>query len=140
MKGPQPLVGIGFKGPRGCTREAIALELLSSIMNKPVNMFRPLVDEFCIQRSRSGSVWRIPSCSRLGGGTNPKVAEERWRTINNMNISEDEFQSASSWTKWTNRSRFQPEVGPEMNEAEARVTGATCLRDKVLASLRWKTC
>tara|TARA_B100001250_G_scaffold401237_1_gene412862 strand:+ start:1157 stop:3496 length:2340 start_codon:yes stop_codon:yes gene_type:complete len=125
MKGEQPIVGIGFKGPRGCTREAIALEVMSYIMNKPVNMFRPLVDAgsaFNVQ-----SEWQRVSHPFLftlwAAAPNPKVAEESlWRTIDNMNISNDEFNAARQALdkKWTNDVASSQKLAMELNEAAAR--------------------
>jgi len=141
MKGPQPLIGIGFKGPRGCTREAVALELLSSIMNKPVNMFRPLVDAGTVFNAQSQ--WQRVAHPFLftlwAAAPNPKVAEESlWRTINNMNISEDEFHAArqSLDKKWTNEVCSSQKLALEMNEAEARGDWRDVFsRHEVLASL-----
>ena len=141
LKGEQPIVGIGFKGPKGCTREAIGLELLASIMNKPVNMFRPLVDAGSVFNAQAE--WQRVAHPFLftiwAAAPNPKVAEQSlWHTIENMNISEEEFNTARMALdkKWSNDVRSSQKLALELNEAEARGDWRDVFsRHEVLASL-----
>lgn len=125
MKGQQPIVGIGFKGPRGTTREAIALEVVAYLMNKPVNMWRPLVDVGTVFNAQAQ--WQRVAHPFLftlwASAPNPQVAEQSlWHALDNMNISEEEFVAAKQALdkKWTNDVGSSQKLAMELNESAAR--------------------
>ena len=125
MKGEQPIVGLGFKGPRGCTREAIALEVVSYLMNKPVNMFRPLVDANTVYNAQAQ--WQRVAHPFLftlwASAPNPGVAEQAlWHALDNMKISAEDFQAAKQALdkQWTNEVGSSQKLAMELNEAAAR--------------------
>lgn len=125
MKGEQPIVGLGFKGPRGCTREAVALEVVSYLMNKPVNMFRPLVDANTVYNAQAQ--WQRVAHPFLftlwASAPNPGVAEQAlWHALDNMKISAEDFQAAKQALdkQWTNEVGSSQKLAMELNEAAAR--------------------
>ena len=141
VKGDARIVGIGFKGPKGISKEAVALQVLAYAMNKPVNMFRPLVDSGAVFNVQAE--WQRVSHPFLftvwASAPHVEVAEEGlWKVLKKVHLSQKEFdvcrQALSQ--KWTNDVGSSQKLALELNEAAARGDWRDVYtRHEVLASL-----
>ena len=123
--GDAHIVGIGFKGPRGMTRDAIALQVWEYVMNKPVNMFRPMVDAGVAYNVQAA--WQRVSHPYLftlwASAPHVDVAEQSlWKVVDNMHIDQKEFETAKKALsqKWHNDVNSSQKLALELNEAAAR--------------------
>lgn len=124
-QGDAHIVGIGFKGPRGMTRDAVALQVWEYAMNKPVNMFRPVVDAGIAYNVQAA--WQRVAHPYLftlwASAPHVEVAEQAmWKVLDNMHMSQEEFESIKKALdkKWTNDVNSSQKLALEMNEAAAR--------------------
>ena len=124
-KGDAHIVGIGFKGPRGMTRDAVALQVWEYAMNKPVNMFRPVVDSGIAYNVQAA--WQRVSHPYLftlwASAPNVEVAEHAmWQVVDGLHMDQVEFDACKKALdmKWTKDVGSSQKLALELNEAAAR--------------------